>query len=259
MIAAHDGAFIVTGASSGIGKAVAWELGRHGMKLVLNARTADRLEHVGSEMREAGLTVSWVAGNAALAPVADRLVAEAVRLEDFRGFVHCAGVARPGPFLWELSVDEFVEVTEASYGAAYQLVRAAFPVLLKQGGGIVVFVGSGSAELTVRGLCAYSGAKAAEEHLARNLAEEAPEITTIIFRPGVVDTPMQAQARAARGGAGESVRRMFRGIKERGELISAETCARALVAIMTENPRRFHGKIARPEDAGPWEKTSSLK
>ncbi|MGB6065860.1 MAG: SDR family oxidoreductase [Desulfomonilaceae bacterium] len=235
---------IITGASRGIGQALARELASAGADLVLNARGAADLSRVAGECADMGVKTEYVAGDASTAEAAGKVVEAALKLGGFYGFVHVAGVARPGPFLWELPEVHFSEVFGASVIAAYQLVRFAFPPLLDQGDGIAVFFGSPAAEISMAGLAAYCVAKAAEEHLVRQLAEEAPKITSFVYRPGVVDTGMQREAREAEGGAAETLRREFRGYKEKGLLISPEQAAKGLVKVLTENPRRFHGRIA---------------
>jgi NAD(P)-dependent dehydrogenase (short-subunit alcohol dehydrogenase family) len=237
---------IITGASMGMGKALAQLLAQeHGVNLVLNARHAGPLEEVAAACREAGVQARAVAGNAAREKVAGALVAEALKLGNFFGFIHAAGVLHPGPFLWELSAAHFKEVLDSHLTAAHQLIRQAVPELLKAGEGLAVFFGSGAAVSNLPGIGAYSVAKAAEEHLARQLAEEAPRITSFVFRPGIVETRMQRQARRSRGGAAEIVQRHFRDYKKEGVVIPPEQAARRLVEILTRDPRRYQGEIAQ--------------
>lgn len=240
--------FIITGASAGIGKALAVQLSREGSNLVLNAREPEPLARAAGECEASGVVVDYLAGDAGLDRTGADVVAKAVRIGGFSGFVHNAGVVRPGPYLWELAEDHFNEVLAANLVGGYQLIRYAVPELLKQGKGIAVFVGSAAADITLPGIGAYSVAKAAEEHMARQLAEEAPEIVTLVYRPGVVDTRMQAQAREAAGGAAKFLHREFRAYKDRGMLISPEDAAGALVRIMARNPVKFHGKICTWRD-----------
>jgi len=242
---------ILTGASRGIGRALALELAGAGVHLILNARGAAPLDEVASQCEAAGIRVLPVAGSAADAGVASRLVDAAMEIGDFYGFIQVAGTLHPGPALWELAEERFIDVFDASVLASYQMVHFAVPQLRRQGGGIAVFFGSGAAEKSIPGIAAYCGAKAAEEHLARQLAAEAPEITTFVFRPGVVETRMQQEARTAEGEAAEGLRRMFWEYKNRGELLSPEQAARSLVVILTGDPRRFHGKIATWRDGAP--------
>lgn len=230
----------------GMGKALARLLAREqGVNLILNARHVKPLEEVAAAYRQAGVRARAVAGNAAREPVASQLVAEAMELGNFYGFIHAAGVLRPGPLLWELSAAHFKEVLDSHLTAAHQLIRQAVPELLKTGEGLAVFFGSGAAVSTLPGIGAYSVAKAAEEHLARLLSEEAPQITSFVFRPGIVETRMQRQARRARGGAAEIVQRHFEDYKKEGVVIPPEKAARRLAEILTHNPRQYQGKIAQ--------------
>jgi NAD(P)-dependent dehydrogenase (short-subunit alcohol dehydrogenase family) len=237
-------ALIITGASMGIGRALALELAGRGVNLVLNARHALALEEVAAGCRASGPAAVPVAGDAALPKTAAAMVAQALTLGGFYGFIHAAGLLHPGPWLWEMSPGKFQEVLDSHVTAAFQLTRAAMPELLKQGQGLAVFFGSGAAESVIPGIGAYCVAKAAEEHLARQLAVEAPQITSFIYRPDATETRMQRQARQATGGGAANLKRIFGGYKERGLLATPEEEARSLVRILLNNPRRLQGKIA---------------
>lgn len=234
---------ILTGASGGIGRALALELARAGANLVLNARQAEPLARVTQDCQAVGVRVCEVRGDASETSVAGEMVAAALNLGHFYGFIHAAGVLHPGPLLWELRPEHFREVLDSHVTAGYQLIRAAVPVLLRRGEGLAVFFGSYAAESNLPGLGAYNVAKAAEEHLARQLAAEAPRITSFVFRPGATETRMQEQAREARGGGADVLHRVFRSYQRRGELESPEQVAQRLVRLLTGNPRRYHGEI----------------
>jgi NAD(P)-dependent dehydrogenase (short-subunit alcohol dehydrogenase family) len=233
---------IITGASLGIGRALTLELAHHGVNLILNARHEPPLGEVAGDCENIGVKAKPVAGDAADAAVADSLVAAALDLGEFYGFIHAAGVLHPGPFLWELPPDHFREVLDSQVAAAYQLVRAAVPALLRQGAGLAVFFGSHAAEGNFPGLGAYNIAKRAEEHLARQLAEEAPQIVSLVFRPSTTATRMQKQAREAEGGAAKIVRQHFRDYLESGSLDTPEQAARNLLTYLLNDPRRYHGR-----------------
>lgn len=237
---------ILTGGSMGVGRALALALAGKGVDLVLNARSRGPLEEICAACRDLGVRAEGVAGSAASARVAEELAARAVDMGAFHGFIHAAGVLHPGPLLWELEEERFREIFEANVTGAYQLVRYAVPSLRERGAGVAVFFGSGAAEMRMPGMAAYCAAKAAEEHLARQLSKEAPEIVTIVYRPGVVDTRMQAQGREAEGGGSGTIRGMFRSWREGGQLLTPEQSARWLVEkVLAGNAARFHGKVAR--------------
>lgn len=240
--------YILSGASTGIGRALALELAAIGANLILNARSEPLLLEVQARCESMGVRVGIVPGSCAQDAVAARLRRLAVETGAFHGFIHAAGVLHPGPFLWELSPGRFHEIFAASVVGAFQLIRELTPVLRDRGEGVAVFFGSGASERQTAGIGAYGAAKAAEEHLARQLAVEAPEITTLIFRPGVVETRMQEQARGAEGGARETVRAFFGGFRDRGELITTEMAAQCLVRLLQRGPRAFHGGVATWRD-----------
>ena len=234
---------ILTGASKGIGRALALELARAGVNLVLNARQAEPLAEATQECQGLGVKVAQVRGDASETHIAMEMVQEALKLGNFYGFIHAAGVLHPGPLLWELPPEQFREILDSHATAGYELIRAAVPELLKRGEGLAVFFGSYAAVSNLAGIGAYNVAKAAEEHLARQLAAEAPQITSFVFRPGATETSMQKQAREAQGGGAEILHRVFRGYQRRGELDSPEQAVKTLMRFLSNNPRRYHGKI----------------
>jgi NAD(P)-dependent dehydrogenase (short-subunit alcohol dehydrogenase family) len=234
---------IITGASRGIGRALALELARHGINLVLNARNQPPLAEVAADCENIGVQAKPMAGDAATTSVADAMVATAVDMGAFYGFIHAAGVLHPGPFLWEMPPEHFQEVLHSHAVAAYQLVRAAVPPLIQKGEGLAVFFSSYAAEGNMPGIGAYNIAKRAVEHLARQLAREAPQIVTLIFRPNATETRMQQQAREAEGGAAKVLHREFRGYLERDSLDTPEQAARRLLKFILDNPDRHHGRI----------------
>ncbi|WP_243029301.1 SDR family NAD(P)-dependent oxidoreductase [Thermus altitudinis] len=238
---------ILTGASRGIGRALALELARSGYDLVLNARSEGPLRQVAEEVRALGVRAEAVAGSAGQAKVAQELVRKAEALGGFYGYIHNAGVLHPGPLVYELAEPLFLEVLEANLIAGYQLARFAYPLLRPRGEGVAVYVGSGAAESNLPGIGAYAVAKAAEEHLAKQLAAEVPEITCFVYRPGVVETDMQRQAREAQGSAAPVLHQVFRGYKEEGLLLTPERAAEALVRLL-QRPRQYHGRIVSWRD-----------
>jgi NAD(P)-dependent dehydrogenase (short-subunit alcohol dehydrogenase family) len=239
---------IVTGASRGIGKALALGLAHAGVNLVLNARNAETLDLVASECKTLGVQVRAVVGDTAQDQTVQFMVKAAKVLGNFAGFVHNASVLHSGPFVSELSEAHFDELIAVNLKASYRLARYAYPNLLRRGSGLAVFLGSGAAELHFPGSGVYGATKAGEEYLARQLALEHPGITCFVYRPGHVDTSMQAHHRSAEGSGGPALRERFGGYLERGELHSPQEVAQTLVRLLTSNPRAYHGTIVQYAD-----------
>lgn len=235
---------ILTGASRGIGKALALKLADTGVNLVLSARGEDKLAEAAAACADAGVRAEYVAGNAAEARVADKLLAAAQELGGPDGFIHAAGGLSPGPNLWEISEQSFDAVYLASVKAGWQLVRTCIPVLREREGAFAVFFGSGAAEIVQPGIAAYCMAKAAEEHMMRLVAAEAPEVACLAYRPHIVETEMQRQARQSEGGGADALHQVFRAFKQEGKLITPEQAADGLLELLAA-PRSHHGKVLR--------------
>ena len=191
-----------------------------------------------------GVEAQVVAGDVGEAKTVQALVEAAQELGNFHGFIHNAGVLNAGPLLWELQEFQWREVLDSQLLAGYQLIQKAVPRLLEADGGVAVFIGSRAADSNLAGIGAYCVAKAALEHLARQLAAEAPQVVSFVYRPGAVETRMQQEARTATGGGAKEIHRVFRGYQEQGMVRSPQEAALALVQILSDNPRQFHGKIA---------------
>lgn len=240
---------VLTGASHGIGRALADALAMQGINLVLNARTKAPLKDAKKTL-ETGykIKVTVVDGDAAKAKTARACVEAATALGGFVGVVHAAGVLHPGPTVWELDERRFDDVVNASCKAAWQLAHAAYPVLKEQKGSFFVLFGSGAASIAVPGIGVYCAAKAFEEHLMRQLAAETDKVTCFVYQPGKVETRMQQQAREATGSAAVRVHAVFRPWKENNELLSAPASAAWLARLLCEDSLAArHGQIVRVE------------
>ena len=137
---------IITGASRGIGRALALRLVEAGANLILNARHAGPLNEVAAECTNLGASVIALSGSAADRMTASKLVKAALDLGQFHGFIQVAGVLHPGPFLWELSEAYFREIFAANVMVSYQMIRFAVPGIVEarwRPGGFLRFRGCG--------------------------------------------------------------------------------------------------------------------
>jgi 3-oxoacyl-[acyl-carrier protein] reductase len=181
---------IVTGASSGIGRAIAERFGRAGANLALCSRSADEIEAVAGEITEAtrGEAVGVECDVTDMDAVA-ALVETSV--ETFGGvdvLVPNAGGMINDDNLHRIDVETFEANFDVNLTGQFRLVKAALPALIV-GGGSVVFMGTGNA-LTGIGLTGYSAAKGGLFPLCRLLATQYGRhgVRANIVSPGTIET-----------------------------------------------------------------------
>jgi short-subunit dehydrogenase len=179
---------IVTGASSGIGRAVACALASRGVRVALVARSTDKLAEVAAELgpgRSASFPLD-VTNRAALEALPAR-VKELWGRVDF--VVNNAGVNHRGP-VRERTPQELVSILETNLVAPVLLTRAALSVL--EPDGVVVNVASLAGKVPVPDEAAYSGSKAGLRAFARALNTElslhGQRVRVVTVCPGPVDT-----------------------------------------------------------------------
>jgi NAD(P)-dependent dehydrogenase (short-subunit alcohol dehydrogenase family) len=201
---------LVTGASSGIGRATCLEAAGQGWHLVLAARGRDSLEEVADACRAAGaascLVVPTDVGDDA---AVERLVAAALdehgRLD---GVVNSAGVVAYGR-TEEVPVDVFDGVLRTNLLGSVNVARHVVPVLRRQGDGqghgTLVLVGSVVGHVTVPSMSPYVLSKWGVRALVQQLRVEnrdRPGMGIAYVAPGGVDTPIYRQAANFAGFAG---------------------------------------------------------
>ena len=191
---------LVTGASRGIGRAVALELARQGAHVIALARTQGALEEVDDEIRALGGEATLVPCDLADHDAIDRLGAAIHerwgRLDILVGNAGLLGVLSP---LGHIDPKEWDKVFSVNVTANWRLIRSLDPLLKKSDAGRVVFLSSGAGHRA--DLRAYWGlygtTKAALDALARFYAAETQNVSNVrvnLFQPGPLRTTMRAKA-----------------------------------------------------------------
>ena len=168
---------LITGGAGGIGFACARRLAADGACIVLADINEEGLAHRHKELRAAHGTDRVVSCQMDVTDEASVAEAFARAIRTFGGVdivVANAGIASAAPFE-ETSVDLWRKNQSVLAEGYFLTARAAFPILRAGGGGSIVFIGSKNALAASKGASAYSSAKAAALHLARNLALEGAE------------------------------------------------------------------------------------
>lgn len=186
---------LVTGAGSGIGRAIATELAVAGCAVALMGRREERLEKAASELEAAGARSLVVAGDVADAESARQVVATVIEeLGALHILVNNAGIARGGA-IEELADGDLDLVVDIDLKGPMHMIRAALPYLRRHredGGASILNISSSVTFSPVANYSIYSAAKAGVDMLTRCLAVELAEdrIRVNAICPGVVRTPI---------------------------------------------------------------------
>jgi NAD(P)-dependent dehydrogenase (short-subunit alcohol dehydrogenase family) len=188
------GVAVVTGASRGLGLALARSLARDGWSLVLDARGGDALERVAAELSE-HTRVHAIAGDVADPWHRERLVAAAEELGGLDLLVNNASVLGPSPqpALGEYPLTVLREVYEVNVVAPLALVQSSL-ALLRRAHGTVVNITSDAAREPYDGWGGYGSSKAALEQWSNILGAEEPDLCVYVFDPGDMRTQMHQDA-----------------------------------------------------------------
>ncbi|GAA2563672.1 MULTISPECIES: SDR family NAD(P)-dependent oxidoreductase [Streptomyces] len=187
---------IITGASKGLGLALAGGLAARGWDLVLDARSPVPLAEAAGLVSSHGTRVTALPGDVTDAGHRAELVAAAERLGGVDLLVHNASAlgAEPLVRLEELSLDGLRRALEVNLVAALGLVQESLPLLRAARAGSVVVVSSDAAVEAYPTWGGYGASKAALDRLAAVLAVEEPGLRVWAVDPGDMDTDLYAAA-----------------------------------------------------------------
>ncbi|MDP9228087.1 MAG: SDR family oxidoreductase [Actinomycetota bacterium] len=207
---AKEGAVVVTGASSGIGRATALHLDRQGYTVFAGVRKlkdAQSLEREGSE-RMTPITLDVTKQGSIDA--AKRKVQRAVGKAGLAGLVNNAGVATPGP-VEHLPVEDFQAVIDVNLTGQYRVTQAFLP-LVRRGEGTIVFVTSIGGRVATPFMSPYHASKFGVEGLADSLRREIKpwKMDVVVVEPGSIATQIWGRGGDAADRAEEKMGREAR-------------------------------------------------
>jgi len=224
-------AIAVTGASRGIGAAIAVELATRGFRVGCLSRKGTGIETLPLPPDLAGSFVNVACDVTDEVSAREGLAKFAQAAGGLHGLVNNAGIHLDGPSdRLETSVFETVMKTNAT--AVYTTCREAYPHLVKSGGGIIVNIGSFFDKIGVKRNVPYCAAKAAVGAITRCLAVEwaSKKISVVDVAPGYIETDLNREA-LTKGALKEYLSRRI----PAGSHAGTEAIARLVAAIFSEN------------------------
>jgi NAD(P)-dependent dehydrogenase (short-subunit alcohol dehydrogenase family) len=186
--------FVITGGSSGLGKAMAVEMVSRGANVVINGRREQELAEAAKEIDPTGKQVRFVAGNVADPLIAQRLIDESLtHFGRVDTLVNNAGIFISKPFT-EYSEEDFTTYLSTNVVGFFHVTQRAVAEMLKQGTGHIVtittsLVDQPSASVpSVLASLTKGGLKSATKSLAIEYATRGIRVNAV--SPGVIKTPM---------------------------------------------------------------------
>lgn len=236
---------IVTGASRGLGRAIATDLARRGATVVATARSGDALADLAEDVDGVAIHAGDIAERHTQQALVDLALRKTGRID---GIVNNAAVLDPIARMGDADPVDWGNHLAVNVVAPIALTALATPAL-REARGRVVNISSGAATRTIAGWGAYCTSKAALKMATEVLADEEPDITAVSVRPGVVDTEMQATIRAeGRAVMTAEGHDRFLSLHEEGKLLDPAVPGSAIAALALHAPPSMSGAFVSWDD-----------
>jgi NAD(P)-dependent dehydrogenase (short-subunit alcohol dehydrogenase family) len=186
-----DKVALITGASSGIGKAIAEALGVHGANIVISSNDAKGCEAVAQEFKLKGIKCIAIFCDISKKEDIKNLYQKSIeKYGKIDILVSCVGVAVPNSFL-EINADDFEKTMQINVQSTIFLTKLVIPEMQKRKDGVLIYLASIASVRGNKSIGLYGMSKAALVQLVRNLAVEfgSDNIRANAISPGMIDTP----------------------------------------------------------------------
>jgi NAD(P)-dependent dehydrogenase (short-subunit alcohol dehydrogenase family) len=192
---------LVTGGSSGIGRATAIKFGEQGAKVVVAARREKEGKETVDMIRKAGGEATFIRTDVRIASQVENMVQQTVeRYGRLDIAFNNAGVGGIMARLVRTTEEIFDEVVDTNFKGVWLCMKHQIPVMQKQGGGVIINNASVSGVATAERLAVYSGSKHAIVGISKAAAKEygKDNIRVVVICPGWIKTRMTEELRASK-------------------------------------------------------------
>lgn len=240
----RDRVAIVTGASRGIGRAVAIRLAEAGAHVIVNYLQRDReAEETLSTLRSLGAITLAVKGDIADVAVAQQLID--ITLQEFGRIdvlVANAGIWEGAP-VDSMTEDVWDRVIDANLKGTWTACRAVVPAMKQQGSGSIIIVSSTAGQRGEAGYSNYAASKGGQISFAKSLATElAPTIRVNCVAPGWVDTELNDPV-FKKGAQSESTRAAIAHGIPLQRIATADDVAAPILFLASDWARHISGEV----------------
>ena len=180
---------VITGVSRGLGRAMTQEFVARGHTVAGCSRSKKSVAELGEKFGSPNL---FSAVNVSEAKQVDHWAREVVqKLHAPDLLVNNAALINRSAPLWDLTPEEFSEVTDVNINGVFNVIHAFLPAMIEKGSGLVVNFSSGWGRSTSPEVAPYCATKWAIEGLTQALAQELPDgLAAVPLNPGIIDTEM---------------------------------------------------------------------
>lgn len=183
---------LITGASSGIGKASAEAFAQAGFDVALVARSQNKLRELATHLRQLGIeTHAFAIELADLTQVKANIKKVVAALGSVDVLINSAGMGYTGK-LGDMPMADWQRVMDLNVTSVFQVTQAVLPTMREQGNGLIINIASIAARQSFPNWGAYGVSKAALVALSEAIATEEAEygIRVVTLSPGAVNTPI---------------------------------------------------------------------
>jgi 3-oxoacyl-[acyl-carrier protein] reductase len=221
-------AAVVTGASRGIGRAIALRLGRMGASVAICARKLADIEHTAASFREEGIRVLPVVADVTLARDVERLIERtSAEFGEIEVLVNNAGIGLFGSF-YERSESDWDAVLDTNLKAVFLASRAVAARMIRSGSGHIINISSLASKSAFPGGALYCASKWGLMGLTACMAEDlrAHGVRVSVICPGSVNTEFSPHSG-----------------RTSATLLQPEDVAHAVATLLTQSPQSFISEI----------------